>query len=70
MSFVGLAPLHEMSCGLQWNWRAQVRSGRSAPAPTLVFKPVVALGDVRHQRMRPSSMAGQDWPAFLPCPPE
>jgi len=45
-SFVAVARRHELSRGLLWNWRAQVRSGALAPEPMPVFMPVQMTGDM------------------------
>jgi len=39
-SFADVARRHEVSHGLLWNWRRQVREGVLAPAPMPVFMPV------------------------------
>ena len=39
-SFNDVARRHEVSRGLLWNWRRQVRAGELAPEPTPVFVPV------------------------------
>ena len=39
-SFAAVARRHEISRGLLWNWRQQVRRGALAPAPMPVFVPV------------------------------
>jgi len=39
-SFAAVARRHEVSRGLLWNWRAQVRSGALAPEPMPGFVPV------------------------------
>ena len=44
-SFAAVARRHELSRGLLWNWRAQVRSGALAPEPMPVFMPVRITGD-------------------------
>ena len=45
-SFAAVARRHEVSRGLLWNWRAQVRNGALAPEPMLVFMPVQITGDM------------------------
>jgi len=45
-SFAAVARRHELSRGLLWNWRAQVRSGALAPEPMPVFMPVQITGDM------------------------
>ena len=45
-SFAAVARRHELSRGLLWNWRAQVRSGALAPEPMPVFMPVQITSDV------------------------
>lgn len=45
-SFAAVARRHEVSRGLLWNWRAQVRSGALAPEPVPVFVPVQITSDV------------------------
>ena len=39
-SFNDVARRHEVSRGLLWNWRRQVRAGELAPEPMPVFVPV------------------------------
>jgi transposase-like protein len=39
-SFADVARRHEVSRGLLWNWRRQVRAGLLAPEPMPVFVPV------------------------------
>ena len=39
-SFAAVARRHEISRGLLWNWRQQVRRGALAPAPMAAFVPV------------------------------
>ncbi len=39
-SFNDVARRHQVSRGLLWNWRRQVRAGVPAPAPLPVFMPV------------------------------
>jgi transposase len=39
-SFAAVARRHEVSRGLLWNWRQQVRSGMLAPEPMPMFMPV------------------------------
>src|ERR1700710_262937 len=38
--FADVARRHEVSRGLLWNWRRQVRRGELAPEPTPMFMPV------------------------------
>ncbi len=45
-SFAAVARRHEVSRGLLWNWRAQVRSGALAPEPMPVFMPVQITSDM------------------------
>ena len=45
-SFAAVARRHELSRGLLWNWRAQVRRGALAPEPMPVFMPVRITGDM------------------------
>ncbi len=45
-SFADVARRHEVSRGLLWNWRRQVRAGVLAPAPMPVFMPVQITADV------------------------
>ncbi len=44
-SFNDVARRHEVSRGLLWNWRRQVREGLLAPEPTPVFVPVRITAD-------------------------
>jgi len=45
-SFAAVARRHEVSRGLLWNWRAQVRSGALAPEPMPMFVPVRVTSDL------------------------
>lgn len=45
-SFAAVARRHEVSRGLLWNWRAQVRSGALAPEPMARFMPVRITGNM------------------------
>ncbi len=45
-SFAEVARRHEVSRGLLWNWRRQVRAGVLAPEPMPVFVPVQITADV------------------------
>ena len=44
-SFADVARRHEVSRGLLWNWRRQVRRGELAPEPMPVFVPVRSAED-------------------------
>ena len=44
-SFADVARRHEVSRGLLWNWRRQVREGVLAPEPMPVFVPVQITAD-------------------------
>ena len=44
-SFADVARRHEVSRGLLWNWRRQVRAGVLAPEPMPVFVPVQITAD-------------------------
>jgi len=44
-SFADVARRHEVSRGLLWNWRRQVRAGVLAPEPMPMFVPVQITGD-------------------------
>jgi transposase-like protein len=44
-SFAAVARRHEVSRGLLWNWRRQVRRGELAPEPMPVFTPVQITAD-------------------------
>ncbi len=57
-SFADVARRHEVSRGLLWNWRRQVRAGVLAPEPMPVFVPVQITAEA------PSS----DCLALPPCP--
>ena len=45
-SFADVARRHEVSRGLLWNWRRQVRRGELAPEPTPMFMPVQITADL------------------------
>jgi len=44
-SFLAVARRHEVSRGLLWNWRQQVRRGDLVPEPMPVFVPVQIMPD-------------------------
>ncbi len=44
-SFADVARRHEVSRGLLWNWRRQVRAGALAPEPMPMFVPVQITPD-------------------------
>lgn len=44
-SFVEVARRHDLSRGLLWNWRHQVRCGTLGPEPQPVFLPVQLAGE-------------------------
>jgi len=44
-SFAAVARRHEVSRGLLWTWRRQVRSGALAPEPMPTFLPVRVVAD-------------------------
>jgi transposase len=44
-SFADVARRHEVSRGLLWNWRRQVRRGELVPEPMAVFTPVQITAD-------------------------
>jgi transposase-like protein len=44
-SFAGVARRHEVSRGLLWNWRRQVRRGELVPEPVPTFLPVQITAD-------------------------
>ncbi len=46
-SFNDVARRHEVSRGLLWNWRRQVRAGVLAPEPMPVFVPVQVMADAQ-----------------------
>ncbi len=51
-SFNEVARRHEVSRGLLWNWRRQVRAGVLAPEPMRVFVPVQITADTpSHERL-------------------
>lgn len=45
-SFAAVARRHEISRGLLWNWRQQVRRGALSPEPMPVFMPVRITSDL------------------------
>jgi len=67
VSFNDVARRHEVSRGLLWTWRRQVRAGVLAPAPMPVFVPVRIAADVpssdRLALSPPCSAPGQAAPA-------
>jgi transposase len=44
-SFADVARRHEVSRGLFWNWRGQVRRGALAPEPVPTFLPMRIMAD-------------------------
>ena len=44
-SFADVALHHEVSRGLLWNWRGQVRRGELAPEPMPTFLPMRIMAD-------------------------
>ncbi len=57
-SFAAVARRHEVSRGLLWNWRQQVRSGALAPEPMPTFTPVQITADVQSLDRPPSALLG------------
>ena len=59
-----VARRYEISRGLLWNWRSQVRRGVLGPEPPPIFLPVMTISDpatgndARH--VSPSAMAGAE----------
>ena len=62
-SFVAVARRHEVSRGLLWNWRQQVRRGDLVPEPMPVFVPVQIMPD-------PPRALAPPPPAPMPVQPE
>jgi len=60
----GIARRYEISRGLLWNWRSQVRRGALRPEPPSVFVPVRLLGEAPGAEParcgKPSRSAGAD----------
>ena len=60
-----IARQYEISRGLLWNWRSQVRRGSLNPIPQSVFFPVQLLGESPGaepaKRAKPSRSAGPDF---------
>jgi hypothetical protein len=67
-SFVAVARRHELSRGLLWNWRAQVRSGALAPEPVPVFVPVQITGDMPPLGHPVPALPGPGRSPALPAP--
>ncbi len=44
-SFAAVARWHEISRGLLWNWRQQIRRGELVPEPMPIFLPVQIMPD-------------------------
>ncbi len=52
VSFNEVARRHEVSRGLLWNWRRQVRAGVLVPEPMPMFVPVqITAGALSHDRL-------------------
>ena len=62
-SFVAVAGRHEVSRGLLWNWRQQVRRGDLVPEPMPVFVPVQIT-------LNPPWALAPPHPAPMPIQPE
>jgi transposase-like protein len=62
-SFVAVARRYEVSRGLLWNWRQQVRRGDLVPEPMPVFVPVEITPD-------PPLALASPLPAPMPVQPE
>src|ERR1700709_1312871 len=58
-SFAAVARRHEVSRGLLWNWRQQVRRGDLVAEPMPVFVPVEIAPDTPLALSAPSSVAMQ-----------
>lgn len=58
-SFADVARRHEVSRGLLWNWRRQVRAGVLVPEPLPVFVPV---------RITPDALSPDRLALPSPCP--
>ena len=60
----GIARKYEISRGLLWNWRSQVRRGVLRVEPPPVFLPVQTIGEPANgtgtKRVEPSSATGTD----------
>ena len=54
-SFADVARRHDVSRGLLWNWRRQVRRGELSPEPMPVFTPVQITADPPLALPAPSS---------------
>jgi len=67
-SFAAVARRHELSRGLLWNWRAQVRSGALAPEPMPVFMPVQITGDMPPLGHPVPALPGPGRSPALPAP--
>jgi len=57
-SFAAVARRHEVSRGLLWNWRHQVRTGVLAPEPMPVFMPVQVTADMATSDHAPLALPG------------
>src|ERR1700704_5657036 len=59
-----IARRYEISRGLLWNWRSQVRRGVLSPQPPPVFLPVRTISDLASgnhaKHVSPSAMAGAE----------
>ena len=65
-SFADVARRHEVSRGLLWNWRRQVRAGVLAPEPMPMFVPVQITADAPYSdraALSPSSVPSKGAPA-------
>jgi len=57
-SFAAVARRHEVSRGLLWKWRQQVRTGVLAPEPLPVFMPVQVTNEVAVADRAPLALPG------------
>jgi len=56
-SFADVVRLHEVSRGLLWNWRRQVRGGELVPEPMPTFLPVQITADPQIAAPAPGQVA-------------
>jgi len=57
-SFAAVARRHEVSRGLLWNWRQQVRAGALAPEPMPMFMPIQVTADAAAPGRAPLALPG------------
>ncbi len=66
-SFAEVARRHEVSRGLLWNWRRQVRRGQLAPEPMPTFFPVQVVAETSSAGHPLAASSGRDLRTTAPA---